>query len=444
MVGNRWRGRGALAAIAMGVVGAIALSPASAGAVGIAVKPSSNLVVGGGTYSASLTAPTGSFPTVPDPFAVPSARVGITKLLSRALVGTAGTFTVADIGTFVDDGVGGRIADGVAVTPITPLVAVYPRQGLPKITGVNATGTTATLSLAAVATGSGPVELIAPAAAFLLVAQSIGSVAFLAPVPTGLCWVFAFPGNLCGYDAGNLAVSGTKQTVTANANGSLSATPFTITEGVVDGGLGTNPGPIMVRSFDPDGPGAYGVLPFAVAPSDPGATPRRCAPDAQDRSIPDAVGGVDYCMVTAIVLNGGVRATKIPFKLSSFPLTWAASASGVVLGSSLVIGGSDFANNDVIAKIVVVNGLAKLSSDPLVKCPALNQSIIGTVADALGGVLAVIPDYATGCTVPPTSVTKVTIIGTKDIQRSEIPPNPVIGTNLPKKASVLIPMRPPS
>jgi hypothetical protein len=147
-------------------------------------------------------------------------------------------------------------------------------------------------------------------------------------------------------------------------------------------------------------------------------------------------------MVTAIGLNAGVQTTRLPFLLSAYPLTWAAAANGGVIGSSLVIGGSDFANNDVIVKIVVANGKAKSSTNPLVKCPALNQSITGVTADGLGNVLTVVSNYADGCTVPSNSVTKVTIIGSKDVQRSEIPPNPVIGTSLPKKASVLIPMAP--
>ncbi len=436
-------GRGLTAAITL----ALAVGPVSgavtAGAVGITVKPSSNLAVGAGSYVATVSAPKGSFANVPDPAATPSSRTAATKIASKALVGTPGTFTASDIGRFVDDGVGGRLPDGVSVGQFTPLVPVYPRQGLPTITAVNLTGTTATLSIAATSAGSGVVNLIASTPAQLLVSQSTGSVAFLAPVPTGLCWIFDFPGNVCGYDIGNIAFGPTKQTVTANTDGSLAPTPFTITEGTADGSLGTNPGPLMVRSFDPDGPGTgYPVLPFAVSPTDPSATARRCAPDAQDRAIPDGVGGVDYCMVTAIALNAGVQSTKLPYALSSFPLTWSASASGALLGSSLAIGGTDFANNDVIVKIVVANGKAKLSTNPLVKCPALNRSITGVTADALGNVLSVISDYAAGCTVPTNSFTKVTIIGTKDVQRSEIPPNPVIGTSLPKKASVLISMAP--
>ena len=442
MAGKRSVGRGSAAAIAIAAVVAVS-SAVTAGAVGITVMPNSNLAVGAGSYVSTVSAPKGSFPNVPDPAATSSTRTAATKAASKALIGSSGTFTAADIGRFVDDGVGGRIPDGVSVSQFTPLVPVYPRQGLPTITAVNLTGTTATMSIAATIAGSGAVDLIAPTPAKLLVSQSTGSVAFLAPIPTGLCWIFDFPGNVCGYDIGNIAFGATKQIVTANADGSLTSTPFAITEGTADGSLGTNPGPVMVRSFDPDGPGTgYPVLPFAVSPTDPNATARRCAPDGQDRAIPDGVGGVDYCMVTAIALNAGVQSTKLPYKLSSFPLTWAASASGALLGSSLVIGGTDFADNDVIVKIVVANGKAKLSSNPLVNCPALNQSITGVTADALGNVLSVIPDYATGCTVPTNSFTKVTIIGTKDVQRSEIPPNPVIGTSVAKKASVLISMAP--
>jgi hypothetical protein len=180
------------------------------------------------------------------------------------------------------------------------------------------------------------------------------------------------------------------------------------------------------------------VLPFAVAPDDPGATPRRCAPDVQDRSIPDSAGGVDYCLVTAIALNGGVQSTKLPYLISTFPVTWAASAGGFVNGTTLAIIGSDFANNDIIVKIVVANGKAKVTGSPLVKCPALNQIILGTTATATGDVLAAVDDI--GCTVPSGSLTRVTLIGTKDVQKSEIPPNPVIGTNLPKRATALITM----
>ncbi len=436
--------RRAVAMIALATSAAVgfgALGYASAaGAAGIIVKPSSNLAVGGGTYIATVTAPKNTFPKVPDPAATPSSRTGTTKVLSAAFIGVPGTFSAADIGAFADDGVGGRLPDGVAVTDISPLVPAYPRQGLAYIKAVNLTGTTATLSQKAIAAGSGPVDLISPTTPSLLVSQSTGSVPFLAPIPTGLCWVFAFPGNICGYDIGNLAMGATTVTMLANADGSMS-TPFTISEGVMDGTLGANPGPVYVRSFDPDGPGGYGVLPFAVAPLEVGSTPRGCAPDAQDRSIPNPlIGGVDYCMVTVIVLNAGVQSTLIPYQLTSFPLTWAASAGGVPFGPDLVITANNFANNDVIVKVIVANGKAKVAGNPLVKCPALNQIITGVVADGVGTVVKVIPAYATGCTVPPNSLTKVTLIGTKDVQQSQIPPNVIIGTNLPKKASTLITM----
>ncbi len=429
--------RRAVAVLVAGATATLGLA-ASAGATGIIVKPNSNLAVGGGSYAGTVSAPKSTFPKVPDPAATPSARTVTTKVGAAGIIGAAGTFTAADIGAFVDDGPGGRLPDGVDVTAMTPLVPVYPSQGLAYIKGVNPTGTTATLSQKAVAAGSGAVSLIAATPAVLLLAQSTGALAYLAPVPTGLCWVFAFPGNVCGYDIGNIAYGATKQVVTANADGSLGATSFTLSEGVIDGTLGTQPGPLMVRSFDPDGAGAYPVLPFAVAPDDPGATARRCAPNAEDRSIPDTVGGVDYCMVTAIALNGGVQATKIPFSITSFPITWAASAAGSVSGSTLAIIGSNFANNDVIVKIVVANGKAKVTGNPLVKCPGLNQTILGTTATATGDVLAAAS--TAGCTVPSGSLTKVTLIGTKDIQRSEIPPNAVIGINAPKKATAIITM----
>lgn len=429
----------------MGLVGAGAMSPLSAGAAGITVKPNSNLSVGGGTYAATVTAPKGTFAKVPDAAATPSARTATTKVLSAALVGTAGTFSALDIGSFVDDGVGGRLPDGVDVVAITPLVAVYPRQGLAYIKAVNLTGTTATLSQKAIAAGTGSVDLIAPATPFLLVSQSSGSIPFIAPVPIGLCWIPLFPSSICGYTSGNLAHDATKVPMFANADGSLN-TPFTITEGTMDGLLGTTPGPIYVKIFDPDGAGPAPTYPFAVPSSEPGSTPRGCAPDLADRSIPNPlIGGVDYCMVSALVLNAGVQtATLVPFALKSFPLTWAASAGGAVFGPDFVITGTNFANDDVIVKIVVANGKAKLTANPLVKCPALNQSITGVAANSTGTVVKVISAYASGCTVPSTSVTKVTLIGSKDIQKSQIPGNLVIGTNSPKKASALISMAPPA
>jgi hypothetical protein len=172
-----------------------------------------------------------------------------------------------------------------------------------------------------------------------------------------------------------------------------------------------------------------------------GSAPIGCAPGLADRSIPNpAIGGVDYCMVTAIVLNSGVQTTLVPFQLKQFPITWAANASGFAGGGDLAIVGFDFANGDPITKIIVSNGKAKQTANPLLKCTALNQTITGVSADTVGNVVHVISNYASGCTVPSTSFTKVTIIGTKDVQRSQIPPNDIIGTNLAKKATALIPM----
>lgn len=413
----------------------------AAGAAGIIVKPNSNLVVGAGTYAASVSAPKGTFPAVPDPAATPSSRTVTTKLGSAAIVGTAGMFTAADLGTFVEDGVAGRLPDGVAVNALTPLVAVYPRQGLAYIKTVNLTGTTATLSQPATAAGSGPVTLITPATPILLVTQSSGSIPFIVPEPTGLCLSPLFVGGVCGYSAGNLADDATKQVAFASADGSLASTPFTITEGGLDGALGTNPGPIYTKIFDPDGAGFAPFAGYAVPSTEPGATPIGCAPGLADRLIPNPlVGGVDYCMVNVLVLNAGVETTLIPFSLRSFPITWAASAGGFVLGSDLVVTGADFANDDVIVKVVIANGKAKVAGNPLAKCVALNQSITGVTASATGGVLTAVLGYGAGCVVPPGSLTKVTLIGSKDVQKSQIPLNAVIGTNLPKRAIALITM----
>jgi hypothetical protein len=433
-----------LVGITVGLVVAAVTTPA-AGAAGITVKPGSNLIVGKQSYAAVVSASKGTFPRVPDPTATPVAKTVTTKVGSALIVGVPGTFSAADLGAFVEDGAGGRLPDGVPVTAITPLAPVYPRQGLASIKAVNLTGSTATLSLKAVAAGSGPVDQIAPTVPIILVTQSSGSIPFIAPTPNGLCLLPAFADGVCPYDPGNLAYGATKAVLLGNADGSFS-TPLTLTEGVADGGLGRTPGPIFVKMFDPDGDGtAAPFAPFAVPADTPGAAPIGCEPGLADRSIPNpAVGGVDYCLVTAITLNAGVQSTLVPFKIAQFPITWAAHASGFVGGGSLAVVGYDFANDDVITKIVLSNAKAVQTAAPTLKCAALNQTITGVKAGPTGNVLAVIPQYDEGCTVPPTSSTRVTIVGSKDVQRSQIPPNDVIGTSAPKQAVALIRMTPPS
>jgi hypothetical protein len=438
------RARSAIA-VAAGCLALASAGAVPAGAAGIVVKPGSNFLPGQGTYPVTVSGAKGSVVSVPDPAAVPSIRTATTKVGSAALVGAAGTFTPSDVGRFVDDGVGGRLGDGVPVTALTPEVAVYPRQGIPSVKSVNASGTTATLTQKALGAGTGTVNVIASSLPIVLVTQSSGSVPFVSPIPNGLCLLPAFPGGVCPYTAGNLAHDATKQYFLANADGSFSI-PFTLVEGVMDGGIGrTDPGPVFVKIFDPDGAAPEApYAPFAVPRSTPGAAPIGCAPGLADRSIPNpAIGGVDYCMVTAIVLNSGVQATFVPYQLRQFPITWAAAASGFVAGNDLVIAGHDFANGDVLAKVTLSNAKAKQTANPTLKCVALNRTITGEVATATGDVLIGVADFDAGCTVPPTSVTKVTIMGSKDFQRSQIPPNDVIGANLAKKATTSVVMAAP-
>lgn len=419
---------------------------APVGAATIIVKPSSNLPVGQGSYPVTITAPKGTFTSVPDGGATPVARTVGTKVGAAAITAPAGTFTAADIGTFVDDGVGGPIVDGAAAAALTPLVPVYPRQGIPYIKSVNLTGSSATLSQKSLSTGTSSVNLVPSQIPVVLLAEASGSLPFIAPVlpGPGLCLSPFFPSSLCPHTAGNLAFDANKVVpVFAAADGSFTAS-MTLLEGTIDGGLGTVPGPVYVKIFDPDGPGIAPTAPFSVPSTEPGATPIGCAPGLADRSIPNpAIGGVDYCMVTAIALNAGVQSTLVPFQLKQVPITWAASGGGFVFGDAFVITGQNFANDDTLVKVVVVNGKAKQTANPLLKCTALNQTILGQHADGVGQVQIVIPTYASGCTVPPTSSTKVTIIGTKDVQRTQIPPNDIIGTNLPKKTIVTIPMTNP-
>jgi hypothetical protein len=445
---RRTRRAGVPVAALVGIVVSGSMTAALATGAGATIKviPNSNLVVGAGTYAATVSGPKGTFSPVPSGSAVPSARTVTAKVGTATILGPSGTFSAADVGSFVDDGPGGVIPDGVTVTALTPLVPVYPRQGIPTIKAVNLTGTTATLSLKAVGTGSGPVAVIPAQNPIVLVTQASGSVPFIAdavPGP-GLCLGPFFLSGVCEYTAGNLADDATKQVVFANADGSF-ATPFTLVEGVLDGNLGAVPGPVYAKIFDPDGGGPAPTAPYGVPSSVPGAAPIGCAPGLVDRSIPNpAVGGVDYCMVSALALNAGVQITRVPTQLQTIPITWAARAEGFVAGGDLVIAGHDFANDDVIVKLVIANGKARQTANPLAKCTALNQTLTGVTASSTGGVLVVVPAFATGCTVPSTSITKITIIGSKDTQRSQIPPNPIIGVNAPKKAAALVLMAAPA
>ena len=77
--------------------------------------------------------------------------------------------------------------------------------------------------------------------------------------------------------------------------------------------MSTTPGPVYTKTFDPDGADFAPFAPYGVPSTEPGATPIGCAPGPADRSIPNpAVGGVDYCIVSAIALNAGVQDTKVP------------------------------------------------------------------------------------------------------------------------------------
>ena len=80
------RGSGWSSAPRSGSVVAAAVT-ATAGAAGIIVKPSSNLVVGQGSYSVAVTAPKGTFGKVPSATATPVARTVTTKAGSAAIVG---------------------------------------------------------------------------------------------------------------------------------------------------------------------------------------------------------------------------------------------------------------------------------------------------------------------------------------------------------------------
>ena len=173
------------------------------------------------------------------------------------------------------------------------------------------------------------------------------------------------------------------------------------------------------------------------------ATERGCRPDIYDRLIPNA-GGVDYCVVNVVAANAGKSTEGYgkPFSYYALPLTWAAQLFAQVQGSDLHVGGFEFANDDVITKLIIKNSKATITGTTT-PCPALNRVVTSAgvgPADQVGNFDYYVTDYANGCTVPSGSVTKITALGSKDIQQSQIPGEPALGTNLPRKASYALVM----
>lgn len=428
-----------------GLLIAMAL-PVTAGALGPKISPSSNFVVGAGTSSAVISASRGSF------LPVPASSGGITGATITAVTASLkitaqlGFFTPAMIGSFVDDGIGGVVSDGASVEPVSELVAVYPRQGLSKIKAVTADGKTATLTQAAIGSGSAVgIYIVAPAAALVAIIQGIGGLPYLVdlytPVTGGLCLSPLWPNTLCGYDSNYLSFFSTLVLATASLDGSFAATGYTIKEGQPDSNIGLSilsPGTIWAKYFDPDGvEGPAPLAPWAVPSTESGAIPRACRPDDLDRQIPNA-GGVDYCVVNLVALNAGQTSLYgKPFSYYALPLTWAASISASINAGDILISGNEFANNDVVTKLQVKNSKAKISGT-LTPCPALNRiytsSEVGP-ANGIGDFNLTISNYASGCNVPAGSSTKIQAIGSKDTQLSQIPGDPALGTNLAKKAS---------
>lgn len=419
-------------------------SPAVAGAAGPKISPSSNLARGAGTYSSFISASKGAFPRVP------SASGGITGATITGVAGSTkitsapATFSSTSIGSFVDDGIGGTVSDGVSVTEMSALIAVYPRQGLSRIKAVSLDGVTATLTIAAINSGTGGVYIVAPAQAMVAVVEGLGGLAYLAdvstPVTSGLCLGTLWPGSICPYTSDYLSFFSSLVIQTAAVDGSFPAGAFTIKEGQPDSNsaLGlVSPGTIWAKYYDPDGDGSLPLAPWAVPSTETGAIARECRPDDLDRRIPNA-GGVDYCAVNFVALNAGQNSlTGRPYNYYSLPLTWAASISASISGSDIAISGDEFANGDVITKLQVKNSKAKLTGT-LLPCPALNRiytsSEVGP-ANGIGDFDLTISNYASGCNVPAGSSTKIMATGSKDTQLSQIAGDPALGTNLAKKAS---------
>lgn len=428
-------------------VGAVALiaGAAPAHAAGPRVTPSSNLTVGSGTYLASVSAPRAALPPVPSPSGGITGA-GITATAgSTKITGSPGTFTAAMIGSFVDDGVGALVADGAPAVALNVAFPVYPRQKLPAIKAVAADGSFASLTQAAIASGSGGAYVIAPVAAQVVIIQGLGGLPYIVdvytPVTNGLCLSPLWPGATCGYDAGNLQWQSSVVLATAGLDGSLAPTAFTIREGAPDGALGvTTTGSVWAKYYDPDGAGEAPLAPWSVPAGTAGAIERTCRPDELDRRIPNPwAGGVDYCVVNVIGINAGksTDAQGKPFSYFALPITWAASISAQVVGPDVVITGTEFANDDVIAKLLIRNPQAKVTGTTTA-CPALNRTLTASqvgAADGVGTFTYTIPNYAAGCTVPAGSSLKVIALGSKDVQKSQIPGDPDLGMNKPKKAT---------
>lgn len=420
-------------------------SPAAAGAAGPKISPSSNLARGAGTYSSFISASKGAFPRVPGAASSDWTGATITGVAGSTKITSApGTFSSTSIGSFVDDGIGGTVSDGVSVIGMSALIAVYPRQGLSKIKAVSLDGVTATLTIAAINSGTGGVYIVAPAQAVVAVVQGLGGLPYLAdvstPVTSGLCLGTLWAGSVCPYNSDYLSFFSSLALQTASADGSFPAAALTLKEGQPDSnsGLGiVSPGTIWAKYYDPDGAGSLPLAPWAVPSSTAGAIARECRPDDLDRRIPNA-GGVDYCAVNFVALNGGQNSlTGRPYNFYSLPITWAASMSASISAGDVLISGDEFANGDVITKLQVKNSKAKLTGT-LLPCPALNRiytsSEVGPAND-VGDFDLTISNYASGCNVPAGSSTKIQAMGSKDTQLSQISGEPALGTNLAKKAS---------
>lgn len=434
----------------VGGIGAVALvaGAAPAHAAGPRISPSSNLVVGAGSYPAMVSAPRNALPPVPSPSGgITGAGISATTG-SMKITGAPGTFTAAMIGSFLDDGVGALVADGAAALPLNAMFPVYPRQGLPKIKAVAADGSSATMTQAAIGSGSGSTYVVAPTAAVVVMIQGLGGLPYIVdvytPVTNGLCLTPLWPDAECGYDAGNLQWQSGVAIATAGLDGSLAPTAITLQEGAPDGNLGVKTtGSVWAKYYDPDGAGEAPLAPWAVPAGTPGAVERTCRPDELDRRIPNPwAGGVDYCVVNVIAINAGKNtdAQGKPFSYYALPITWAASISAQVVGSDLVITGTEFANDDVILKLLIKNAKAKVTGT-LTACPALNRIVTAAEigpADGVGTFTFTVPNYAAGCTVPTGSTLKVVALGSKDIQKSQIPGEPDLGMNKPKKASGIL------
>ncbi len=272
--------------VSAAAVAAPAAAAGPAAAKGPKLVPASNLLVGSGTYSATVSAPRGTLPPVPNPSGGITGASISAVAGSPKITGTPGTFPATMIGSFVDDGADALLPDGSEALPLNSLFAVYPHQALAKIKAVAADGSSATLTQPATGTGTGATYVIAPVPAQVVLIQGVGGLPFIVdvytPVTGGLCLGPLWGDAECGYDSGNLQWQNGLVLATAGTDGSLAAAVSDLDVHLEGGAVGVAGD--VVAGLDGEAGQVHAVL--DLGDGDP-------AEVAGDCGIAAGLGGVD-------------------------------------------------------------------------------------------------------------------------------------------------------